>query len=222
MNTIGSQYVALHGGSDFFLSASSAGASGFNTNWTRPFDIGSSSSGGLRFIMNAQGTNTMRLEFLAGTDAFLSGTDFLTKSNAIRFDGIVPGGAWSTDTTYHFGFTFVTVNDVITVKLFGATGDQAIDTTVNTNLLGSTSFKIDAAVVTAGLPTGAFGFNIGGYSSGYVADDVNTGSGAGRNVSGDALRLYNSAPASFAAIPEPTTLAFLGLGLAPLLLRRRR
>lgn len=222
LNTVGSQFVALHGASDFFLSASNAGASGFNTNWTRPFDIGASSSGGLRFIMNAQGTNTMRLEFLAGTNAFLSGTDFQTRTSAMRFDAVVPGGAWALDTTYHFGFTFMTENDVVTVKLFGATGSQAIDTTVNTNLLGSTSFKIDATVVTAGLPSGAFSFNIGGTSGGYVAGDENTGSGAGRNVSGDALRLYNSAPASFGAIPEPTTMALLALGLVPIALRRRR
>lgn len=111
--------------------------------------------------------------------------------------------------TYHAGITFTTnVSNTVTAKVFIVEGNVAIDTTGTTGMTGSAEFVVNAD--NAGFSAGPFTF---GETFGNEPSSPDF----------DAIRIYDAAPASFAAlaVPEPTTMAILGL--IPLgLLRRRR
>jgi hypothetical protein len=81
---------------------------------------------------------------------------------------------------------------VVTLKVYGNTDGSRIDTEKRVDLLGSTSFKVNGRVVTEGITSGAFTFNIGGASL--------NGAGAGRSVEADTLRIYDAVPSSFSGI----------------------
>ena len=208
MNTVSGGNATLHGAFDYFIRKDANGA---NTGIGDIFDIGSESGGGIRLIHQISATS-MRYR-LYSNGGFLDGTGYtnLTDNAIVDVNYTLDVG-----TTYHFGFTMDTDSGtgVSAIKIFGRADNLAIDTTSNASLLAEQQFKINGGNVTAGLSSGEFYFNIAGN-----ADGANT---VGRQVSADALRLYDDVPDSFAVIPEPGTVGLLGVGLMGLLILARR
>lgn len=111
--------------------------------------------------------------------------------------------------TYHAGVTFSTdVSGVVTGKMFIVDGNVAIDTSSTTGMTGDATFTITA--------------DNAGFVSTFLFGKSPNGNSTPSSPDFDAVRIYDAVPASFAAVPEPVTVALLGLA-APLgLLRRRR
>lgn len=210
LNTVASGTTSLHGAADCFIRTNNAGTGGFGQpNWLYLLDLGNVSDGGLSLVLNAQWGNTLTLIIKGGANSFLTGNDYTTQSEYVMASADIN---WQASTIYHIGLSLNTgVDGVTTAKIYLTEGDGAIDLSTNTSVIGSTSFKIDSSVVTKGLPTGAFDFNAGGWANG----------GEGKSVDMDAFRLYDAVPTTFTAVPEPTSLSFLGAAAFAGLLGRR-
>lgn len=212
MNTVSGGAVSLHGAVDFFLRNDIIAG-----NVGTLIDVGSQNGGGIRLIIQQNNTsNGLRFRLFsggAGTEGFLTGPTYTTAdSNAIVDAPFTP----TVGATYHFGFTMITDGGtgVSTLNVFSRIDTLAIDTSSTADRIGTLNFKVNGTNVTSGLAAGTFFFNVGGGAS--------PTNGAGRAVSADALRLYDSVPAEFAAIPEPGTVGLIGLGTMGLLIAARR
>ncbi len=213
MNTVGASTVSLHGGFDFFTRINSV-SSGFESvqNWFRPFDVGSTSDGGIRLIFNTLDNNKLRLQVGTAADG-ISGA----QASSLAFLDVDYTLYSGSEVTHHIGATFETNGGTgeVTMKVFGQQGTGAIDT--SSGELGSLTFTIHSNVVTAGLPSGTFQMHTGWYGT---ANNVTS------DIDYDALRMYDAMPSSFSAIPE-TNVASLLMGITGLLaggiiVRRRR
>lgn len=192
MNTVSAGSVALHGAFDFFLRNDHIAG-----NLGTILDFGSAAGGGIRLIVQQNNTsNSFRFRLYsytgsAGGEGFLTGTGFAgPNQNAIIDAPFTPAEG----TIYHLAFTMSTDSGtgVSTMNLYMRADTQAISTSSSADRIGTLEFKIKGSNVTMGLPSGKFLFNIGGTTSPATPD---------REVSVDALRLYDSVPAVFPALP---------------------
>lgn len=212
MNTIGggATGTTLHGALDFFIREDTIAP--LSAAIGNIIDLGSQTGGAIRVILQINATSIrFRLYSatgISGGEGFLTGASYTTPNENAIIDAnltLVAGA------TYHLGYTMNTdsVTGVSTMNVFERADGGAIDTTSTADRIGTTSFKINGTNVTTGLSSSAFQFNIGGNSSSQDA--------AGRQVSADALRLYDAVPTSFASVPEPGAVSLVGVGLLGLL-----
>lgn len=204
LHTGGNKSV-LNGGADFFVRVASIDETRADA-WFRPIDFGSVNDGGLRLILESQGTDQLRLQIhsaangLIRTNETTAGT--LTATGTFNF---------SQGDIAHIGFTFATDTDGwITMNLFATKTTGAIDTSSATDRIASLTFKIDSSIVTSGLGSGVFTLN-GGYLSGTAS-----------TLDFDSFRIYDEVPASFSSIPEPSVASMLIGGAALMLAAARR
>lgn len=199
MHTGGDKAI-LNGAADFFVRFEEVGVASGNS-WFRPIDIGSSTAGGLRLILSSQTDSKLSLQILGEAGSLTTATNTSTSSRTINSNLVVAQGD-----VLHLGLTFATdPSGWVTMSLFGTSGVGQMDaSSTSSALLGSIIFKINTGVVTSGLPSGSFNF-----SGGYLQYNTST-------MDFDTFRLYDAAPATFGAIPEPGGLAltFGGLALA--------
>lgn len=197
----------LNGGSDFFVRVASIDSTRANS-WFRPIDFGSTTSGGLRLILESQGTDQLRLQIQSPANG-------LIRENSTTASVLTATGTFSFDQgdIAHIGFTFSTdANGWITMNLFAAKTTGAIDTASTADRIASLTFKIDQSIVTSGFGSGAFYLN-----GGYLAGTENT-------LDFDSFRLYDAVPASFSGIPEPSLASAIigGAALIAVTVRRKR
>lgn len=208
MNTISGGTTSLHGAVDFLYRPESGNVAG--SAYFDPISLGTPSATGLSLTLYNNGSDRIKMTINGGTGAFLTGASYTNVANTLYLDGnakaqLVLG------TTYHVAFTLSTDAEtgVSTVNLFVRNNAEAIDPTSTDDLAATYKFKINGAVVTTGLPTGSFAFN----AAMYIKPAVE---------SYDTFRMYDSVPTTFDVVPEPSTFAMFGLGLAAMATLRRR
>ncbi len=184
-----SGFDTLNGGVDFFFRSTDVALS---TNQFRFLALyGISGSDGLRFNLLSN-NGALRFEFLTGSSSAVS----VGASSGIL--------NLSANTTYHIASTMETDGStgLITVKLFLAEGNTAIDTSSNTYLIASATSS--SALDDGSTDTITQSFNsANGFTFGqYYNDNADT-----KVTDLDQFRIYDSIPAEFSAIPEPETLA---------------
>lgn len=196
----------LEGGLDFFFQN--------DTALDRPeelrfLDNDNRANGGLRIVVQGGASiGDLYVEIIGNANAFGDGTTNKTTATTSAFQ-------IQANTLYHLGVTFSTddASGLTTVRLFGVEGNRSIDTSATTlaeGFLGSGTFNLNEAVVTAGFISGA-------YDIGSLRD-----SGADKLQFFDHYRLYDSVPALFGAVPEPSSCLLAAVGLPGLVLAGRR
>lgn len=189
----------LEGGLDFFFQNDTALD---QAEELRFIDNDNRTSGGLRIVVQGgSGIGDLYVEIIGNANAFGEGASVTNKVTAATSAFQIPA-----NTLYHLGVTFSTddTSGLTTVRLFGLPGNQTIDTGATTlaqGFLGSSTFNLNESVVTAGFIPGAY--DIGSLRN----------SGADKVQFFDHYRLYDSVPALFGAVPEPTSCALAALGL---------
>jgi hypothetical protein len=199
--TIGDNtYTALNGAFDCFVRPNAITAG--DSTWFRPVDLNSKvGTSGLRLVFNGTSSGDIRVELSSGGIPFSN----YAKTNGTQVGGFV-GAAnniilvsnaaqiSTPGTTYHVGFTFNTDpgTGVVTLKLFGVTGTDTIDTT--SKPLVSAAFKINGTIV-GNMPLGSGPWTMSERSS--------TASWTATSVDYDSVRLYNRDPGSFIGLAPP-------------------
>ena len=205
----GSGQRQLEGAMDFFFRSDSNIDAGEELRFLDNDNRGNS---GLRMVWQGwtSGYGDMRFEVIGNTDALGTGVSSLSAYAGTGFQ--IQGSL-----LYHLGMT-VTTDDATgqsTLKLFGVEGTGAINTSASTleqGFIGSLSFNINESVVLNG-------FTAGAYDLGNLRN-----SGQTNQQEYDKFRIYDSVPAQFDAIPEPSTALLTALGwvaLARSVFRRR-
>ena len=200
----GSSYTALNGAFDIFFrpNAFVAGDSG----WFRPVDTISWNGGGsdgLRLIFNGDASGELVLEIVSLNGAAVTNFSATGGSAHSLTQALIYGGTMTTaGQIYHAGFTFNTdTNGYITMRMFLQPGTGAISTT-NTPL-NSATFRLNAAVVSNAFEMAPWNFT-GSYANHSVAV----------NVDFDSVRVYDSDPGIFTALP-----AQLAASVPPIILK---
>ncbi|MDD5199428.1 MAG: dockerin type I domain-containing protein [Terrimicrobiaceae bacterium] len=197
INTGGINYLNLNGAFDIFVRPISGEA---GAPWFRPVDITTiSGPSGARLIFNGISSGGVQFEFKTGAGAGLGSLPgAFTTNDTWILPGAITGtpNQFTTGAITHLGVTFKTnpATGQITVKVFGAAGTNAIDTSSDTvgagNLLARQSFYASADAIGAiTLPTGAW--TMTERSANGASFTANT------SVDYDSVRLYNSDPGSF-------------------------
>jgi hypothetical protein len=202
-------YDTLNGGFDFLFRTSSSAALASNT--FRFFDVNGGSSG-YRIALSSNATNNLVFTLNQGGVSFVSASTSAGAGNSVNL---------AANTTYRIAGTVSTnASGFVTLNLYLAAGDVAIDTSSSTHLLVSatSSVKADASGSISSSFGSAAGFNFGA---------VNNPDSDVKVLDIDAFRIYNSVPATFtpSSIPEPGSFALVvgGLiGLGVCVARRRR
>jgi len=186
MTVITNGHIVLRGGLDFFFR---------NTHDIeqsaefRPIDTDNRGSGGLRLVLyNANGTQ-LRLEVIANNNGLYDGGEGGSLKTSFAYDFI---SHISSNTLYHVGISFDSTDDgTVTAAVWLKEGTGEINLRQDVPV-GSLSFGINEAVVSAGFTTGSF--NLGKLS----------GLGAIPSTQDyDCLRVYNDTPLVFSALPVP-------------------
>lgn len=196
----GTAYATLNGAFDLFIGPN---ALPLGAAWFRPVDVdGRSGASGLRLIFNGDGNGAIHLEAISGSSAGLgsSPASFTTNTSLSLPDAIkgVPGNLLTAGSLVHLGVTFNTNASTgqITMKVFGARGVGAIDTSSSENLLAAQSFYASAAALgSSPLPSGAWSMKILPATDSAVDADYDT------------IRLYSRDPGVFLGLgtPYPST-----------------
>lgn len=201
----GPSFNSINGGFDFFWISS---AVDFNA-------MGNS----LRFLDPNGGNSGLRMTLLLG-----NANSFRFELTSKNSSGTIIGNAtvtsspltFTADTLYHMGVTYSTdASGRVTTSIFFATGNTVIDTTSATNRIATfTTAGVFDPLVTTHAFNSASQFQFG-YMNNAMPDTKVLGI--------DTLRIYDSAPTSFGAVPEPQSAALIlsSLGVVTLTCRRR-
>lgn len=208
MNSLSGSTYLLNGGMDMFVRMNSA----INPYDFRPIDIDNRGNGGLRLILsNANPNGTLNFELLSNVNG-LSTDGVSFNKNIVSFG---TSYVFATGDINHIALSFATneTTGKVTASLWARSDNSAINTASSSDLIGSVDFYVDSSVVTAGFLTGKYALKATGISTAVFDADY------------DMLRLYDSMPDSFSAIPEASTAAWslmAGLlGLSIMLFQRR-
>ncbi|MET0263207.1 MAG: PEP-CTERM sorting domain-containing protein [Rariglobus sp.] len=201
-------FDTLNGGFDFLFRTSSS--ANLLQNTFRFFDVDGGTSG-YRLALSSNATNNLVFTLNQGGSSFLSAATNAVDGNSVSL---------AANTTYRIAGTISTdANGFVTMKLFLAAGDVAIDTNSSTHLLASktSTVVLDATNSISSSFGSAAGFNFGLIDN--LDPDLKT-------LDLDSFRIYNSLPASFpSSIPEPSSAALLlggVIGMGVCVTRRRR
>lgn len=215
----GAAYVGLNGAVDFFYRSSMAlDSKTVGNNEIRVIDTswGGSSSTPLRLILNSNNANRMLLNLIVNTPDG-AGADY---------DSYVASSSTLTlaaNTVYHFAITATTdvTTGFVTIKLFVAQGNTEIDTDSTSAIATLSMSKLIDPAVTKNASFFETANTNGQFRFGKLRSG--TTNETNQTFDFDSLRLYDSAPANFAAMPVPEVatagLIFSG-GIAAGLLRR--
>lgn len=193
---------SLVGAFDFFFRLDNKTGT-WEPNSLRFMDFGDSSQG-LRLVLNNNSVDRLQLELIGGGRV-------LTANNP----GTSPIG-FTSGTLYHLAGTVATnpANGHVTLSLYLAEGNTAIDTSTSTHRIGQATSTGSYDVTQAF--NSANGFNFG-YVNNSIADT--------KDIGLDSFRIYDAIPGVFSAlpIPEPGAIsAILFGGLIVLAVSRRR
>jgi hypothetical protein len=199
----------LKGGFDFFVRSSTEVNSSTGSNFFRIIDRDNTSSG-LRLIINNEDNRALVVNIFNSRSPSAGSVKVQVPSTF----------SFAANTTYHIGAIYENDGSLgnSTVHLFVGSGTGAIDTTVrnasNPAYIASATGSFDSLFSNgtadpAGLSSAAFDFG-----------KLNTRSNSS-TIDFDAFRLYDTAPTTFAAVPEPAALGVLGV-VGALASRRRR
>lgn len=205
MYSVSNGQAGLNGGFDFFVRSDTDVTA---ADQFRPLDVGAPATAGLRLTYADTNSSTLRVEVITqGVNGFTDNTGTKAAYTSAPF-------SMTAGNTYHVGVTFSTdASGNVTLRQFGIAGTGAIDTSAATpaeGLLGSLTFNFNESVVMQG-------FNSGSYDFGILRT-----AGAAKQQDYDEFRLYDSAPAEFSAIPEPTAAGFITLATIAGIARRKR
>jgi len=181
-------FDTLNGGFDFFFRTNNEAVT---PNSFRFLDE-NGGEGGLRLILNSHTDGSFQLN--------LNGVIGATSS-------VIP---WQADTTYHMAVTFSTNGTGhVTASLFLATGNTAIDTSSATHriLMATSANPLDTPEINA--ISKAFG---SADADGFLFGHKNNSVDDVKVFDIDVLRIHDSVPATFAAVPEPGSVTALALG----------
>ncbi|MGB8354692.1 MAG: hypothetical protein WCD79_12435 [Chthoniobacteraceae bacterium] len=171
----------VNGGFDFFWRPVTAPAIG---NAMRPIDISNNDSAhGLRFTFHNYTSNSIQMEVITAS----GGGGIATVAT------YSPG--FTAGTIYHIGVTFVTnpTTGVTTAKIFAVAGTGAINTTVGTNLISTSTFTLNPSIVT----------DDSGWLSGAAWTFGDSyGNGTNKTNDYDGFHLYSQDPGNFPALGD--------------------
>lgn len=224
-------FLNLNGGFDVFFRANNTETTTeviSATSWFRPIDVEARTGvTGVRMVLNGINTQRMNFEmagasgttnFKAATSTSAAFTSFGAQS-AMSFGNLPVNAALTIaeGSIYHYGLTFDTnqTTGEIRLRIFGAQGDGAIDTTSNTNLLWERFFYGNGAALSANgtqpvLRNTDWTFT----SRATVASTV--------DVDWDRYTVYSGTVSGFAAIPEPASMGLMALSALSLFRRRSK
>lgn len=202
-------FDTLNGGFDFLFRTSSS--ANLLQNTFRFFDMDGGSSG-YRLALSSNATNNLVFTLNQGGTSFLNASTSAGAGNSVSI---------AANTTYRIAGTISTnASGLVTMKLFLAVGDVAIDTNSSTHLLVSntSTVALDASNSISSSFGSAAGFNFGQLLNNDA--DVKT-------LDLDNFRVYDSVPATFTPtnIPEPGSFALIMggvIGTGACVARRRR
>ena len=179
--------VNLNGAFDMFIRPNSADTT--SQFWFRPVDVANGSTG-LRIILNGalySSNASMQLLIIGptasiGTDGITYGTTQVSTTPAYKL---------TNGTIHHIAFSLSTDSTgKVTGKLFGAQGVGPIDTSSSAALLGTMTFYVKAAVVTA-----SPAFSSGAWT---MYNRETTAS----NYDCDTVRMFSAVPGTFSGLSQ--------------------
>lgn len=195
--------ISLNGGFDSFVRTSVGGATA--SNLARLVNASDFASTGLMIDFTNGNGGGLALVLYSPTNAISGDNVTFNRANAYLGTSF----NLTADTVTHVGFTYSTdATGKITMSLFARNDDQAIDTTSIADRIATTSFYVDSSVS-------------GGVSLAGTDFNVKMWNGSGVNPSEadvDLYRIYDSAPTLFTAVPEPSAMAYVGIGLVGLVI----
>ncbi len=184
-------YDTLNGGFDFLFR--STGTSFGATNTYRFLDLNALGSTGFRLALFSSSTDRLTLALIQNGGA---GDIARANSAAISF---------TANTTYRIAATvFTNSSGIVTVNLYMAEGDTAIDTSSATHRIATAT---SSGALDAGNSISSSFSSVDGFNFGLLQNSVNDT----KTLDLDSFRIYNAVPASFEAvsIPEPGSYALI-------------